>query len=140
MDEFYLFLYCGDSISTYVNNHSGDFVVNLPKRFLLEGSWECALTEITMPSHLERQSHRIYVCTDIVEESYARDSLLPLLRATEPLEEGTLEFVKPYYVKLRQSELHRVRVFIRDDRLEPCRFKLDRLYCTIHLRRRKWGL
>ena len=32
MEEFYLYLYCGDSLSTHVNNHAGD----LPKTYLLE--------------------------------------------------------------------------------------------------------
>ena len=56
--------------------------------------------------------------------------------------EGTLdlEFGRPYYTRVRQVELNRVRIFIKDDRLQPCRFKIDRLYCTLNLRKRRWGL
>lgn len=139
MEDVYLHLYSGDSLKAHSDNHAGDFVVDLPKRFLLEGTWECALTELALPSQPERQTHRLYVCADVVEESYARNSFLPLLRSTEPVEEGTLEYAKPYYVRLRQTDLNRVRIFIRDDQLRACRFKTDGLHCTLHLRRRRWG-
>lgn len=109
MDAFYLFLYCGDSMSTHVDNHAGDFVVDLPKRYLLEGNWECALTELTLSSQLEYPSHRLYVCADIVEESYARNRVLPLLRVIEPVDQDPLEFGLPYYVKLRNADLNRLR-------------------------------
>lgn len=139
MADFYFHLFSGDSLSTHADNHAGDFVVDLPKRFLLEGPWECALTELTLSSSPEHPTHRLYVCSDIVEESYARNSFLPLLRSTEPLEEGTVEFADPYYVRLRHIDLNRVRIFIRDDQLKPCRFKSDRVYCTLHVRKQRWG-
>ncbi|VDH91738.1 Hypothetical predicted protein [Mytilus galloprovincialis] len=53
MEDFYLHLFSGDSLSTHADNHAGDFVVDLPKRFLLEGTWECALTELALPSQPE---------------------------------------------------------------------------------------
>ena len=47
MDEFYLFLNSGDSLTTHVNNNAGDFVIDLPRIFKLQGGWECALVELT---------------------------------------------------------------------------------------------
>ena len=47
MDEFYLFLNSGDSLTTHVNNNAGDFVIDLPWIFKLQGRWECALVELT---------------------------------------------------------------------------------------------
>ena len=68
MEEFYLYLYCGFSLSTHVNNHTGDFVVDLPKTYLLEGRWECALTELTLYSQTERQTERLFLCSDLVQD------------------------------------------------------------------------
>jgi hypothetical protein len=62
MEEFYLYLYCGDSLSTHVKNHAGDFVVDFPKTYLLEGLWECALTELTLHPQTELRTERLYLC------------------------------------------------------------------------------
>lgn len=140
MDHFYLHLYCGDSRSTHIDNHAGDFTVNLSKTFHLEGRWECALTELTIHPQTENIIDRLYICTDAIVESYTRNSFLPLLRSIEPYEKGSLEFSKPYYVRVRPTDLNCIRVFIRDDRLHPCRFKIDRLYCTLHFRKKQWGV
>ena len=139
MEEFYLYLYCEDLLSTHVNNHAGDFVVDLPKTYLLEGRWECALTELTLHPQKKRRPERLYLCFDLVQDSYLKNTFLPVLRSVDPTSEGTLdlEFRRPYYTRMRQMELNRVRIFIRDDRLQPCRFKLDRLYCTLHLRKQR---
>ena len=120
MEEFYLYLYCGESISTHVNNHPGDFVVDLPKTYLLEGRWECALTELTLHPQTERRTERLYLCSDLVQDSYLKNTFLPVLRSVDPTQEGTLdlEFGRPYYTRMRQMELNRVRIFIRDDRLQ----------------------
>ena len=53
-----------------MNNHAGDFVVDLPKTYLLEGSWECALTELTLHPQTERRTERLYLCSDLVQEKY----------------------------------------------------------------------
>lgn len=123
-----------------MDNHAGDFVVDLPKTYLLEGQWECALTEIALSTYLEQKTARIYVCLDIVEESYVKETFLPILRPLITREEDTvdLEINTAYYMRLRHQDLNRVRIFIRDDRLNPCRFKIDRLYCTLYFRRRRW--
>ena len=141
MDEFYLYLYCGDSLATHANNHAGDFVVDLPKTYLLGRQWECALTEISLFTETEVSNLRLYFCADHVEETYVRNSFLPILRSFDTSEGYLdLEFTRPYYMGVRMGELNQVRISIRGDDLQPCRFKVDRVYCTLHLRRRKWGL
>jgi hypothetical protein len=91
MEEFYLYLYCGESLSTHVNNHAGDFVVDLPKTYLLEGRWECALTELTLHLQTERRTERLYLCSDLVQDSYLKNTFLPILRSVDPAQEGTLD-------------------------------------------------
>ena len=80
MDDFYLYLYCGDSLTTHVDNHAGDFIVDLPTTYLLGEGWECALNEITLFTQSDCSNHRLYVCSDQVEESYVRNSRLSVLR------------------------------------------------------------
>jgi len=140
MDDFYLHLYCGDSLATHVNNHAGDFLVNLPRSYRLQGRWECALTEITFVSQLERLTHRVYVCCDLVDQSYVKETSLPVLQSIDidADEKVDLIFNPSYYLKINRQDLSRIQIFIRDDKLNPCRFKVDRLYCTLHFRRR-WG-
>jgi hypothetical protein len=140
MDDFYLYLYCGDSLATHVNNHAGDFLVDLPKSYRIQGQWECALTEITFVSQLERLTQRIYVCCDLADQSYVKETSLPVLRSidVDADEKVDLIFNPPHYLKVNRQDLSRIQIFIRDDELNPCRFKIDRLYCTLHFRRR-WG-
>ena len=89
MEEFYLYLYCGDSLSTHVN--AGDFVVDLPRTYLLEGRWECALTELTLHPQTERRTERLCLCSDLVQDSYLKNTFLPVLRSVDPTQEGMLD-------------------------------------------------
>ena len=102
IEEFYLYLYCGDSLSTHVNNHAGDFVVDLPKTYLLEGRWDCALTELTLHPQTKQRAKRLYLCSDLVQDSYLKNTFLPVLRSVDQTQEGTLdlEFGRPYYTRI----------------------------------------
>ena len=89
MEELYLYLYCGDSLSTHVKNEAGDFVVDLPKTYLLERRWKCALTELSLQPQKERRTERIYLCSDLVQDSYLKNTFLPVLRTVDPTQEDT---------------------------------------------------
>ena len=134
MEFFYLFLASDHSLLTHVNNTAGDFVVELPRRCRLDGSWECAISEITFVSEFEQLTDRIYVCGDMIDDSYVRRTTLPILRSID-LDTDTkvdLSFNLLCYIKVQTHELRRIRIFIRDRNLKPSRFKFDRLYCTLH--------
>ena len=134
MEFFYLFLASDHSLLTHVNNTAGDFVVELPRRYRLDGSWECAISEITFVSEFEQLTDRIYVCGDMIDDSYVRRTTLPILRSID-LDTDTkvdLSFNLLFYIKVQTHELRRIRIFIRDRNLKPSRFKFDRLYCTLH--------
>lgn len=136
MNDFYLHLYCGDSLEKHVDSHAGDFLVDLPRTYVLEGQWECALTELTFVSDFEKLINRIYVCSDLVVQSYARGTSLPILRPVDITEneKNVLVFNPAYYLRIHRQAFNRIRIFIRDEELNPCRFKIDRLYCTLHFR------
>ena len=134
MENVYLFLASDHSLLTHVNNTAGDFVVELPRRYRLDGSWECAISEITFVSEFEQLTDRIYVCADMIDDSYVRRTTLPILRSID-LDTDTkvdLSFNPLCYFKVQTDELRRMRIFIRDRNLKPSRFKFDRLYCTLH--------
>ena len=136
MNDFYLHLYSGDSLATHVNNHAGDFLVDLPRTYVLEGEWDCALTEVTFLSDLEKSTNRIDVCSDLVDQSYVRRTSLPILRPIDIVENEKVDLVfnPTYYLHIHRQAFSRIKIYIRDDELNPCRFKIDRLYCTLHFR------
>lgn len=134
MDNFYLFLASDDSLLTHVNNTADDFVVELPRRYRLDGTWECAISEITFVSEFEQLTDRIDVCADVIDDSYVRGTTLPVLRSIDV--DTDLSFNPLCYIKVQTDELRRIRIFIRDRNLKTSRFKFDRLYCTLHFRQR----
>ena len=73
MDNCYLFLASDDSLLTHVNKTAGDFIVELLRRYGLDGSWECAISEITFVSEFEQLTDRICVCADVLDDSYERN-------------------------------------------------------------------
>lgn len=79
----YLFLDGKDSSNVHPSNTPDDFIVTLPKQDTLDGYWECALLEMNIRLSKENAVSRVYLCCDIVEESYARNNMLPILRACE---------------------------------------------------------
>lgn len=79
MDEHYLYLSSDFSETQYPTNESVDFTVELPQPYILSGQWTCALKEIQIP--LEEEI--VYVCSDICCESYAENTMVPILRALQ---------------------------------------------------------
>lgn len=141
--EHYLFLSNDDSVQP--GNTPGDFIVTLPKRYRLEGHWECALLEISLylPYH-----QRLHVCCDVIQDSYLKGTLFPLLRTVPAIQaDGTrlgsdtvyahLTFEHPYFISLRKKELDRLRLFIRGSDMQS--LALDKpLHCVLLLKKRKW--
>ena len=130
MDNVYLYLVSDDSLLTHVNNTDGDFVVKLPRRYRLDGSCECAISEIMCLSEFEQLKDRIYVCADVIDDSYVRGTTLPVLRSIDVDTDTKVDisFNPICYIKVQTDEFRRIRIFSR--------FKFDRLYCTFHFRQR----
>lgn len=128
LKDFYLHLHSGDSLSSHVDNYAGDFTIDLPRTYPFNGQWECALTFV---SDFEKLTHRIYVCSNFVEDSYVKGTLLPILRSIDVDAEEKVDLVlDPVFYFPQLEELRRLQIFIRDDTLGPSRFKIDHLYCT----------
>ncbi|VDI36806.1 Hypothetical predicted protein [Mytilus galloprovincialis] len=146
MDEFYLFVNSGDSLDLFPENRGGQFSVRLPRSHLTNGTWECALLEMTFVSTFEIPTRRVYLCSDVVrEESYVRDTYLPLLQSVAVRRDETMEvvFERPLYrTTTRGGEVTLLEITVRDDRLRVCRFKDDHERChveTLSQSAWKWG-
>ena len=136
MDEHYLFLSSDSSREQHPSNEPGDFTVELPHPYASDGKWTCGLKEIQMSV----REDIVYVCSDICDESYAENTMLPVLRALQkPKGKSVLTyflFDDPMYVKVKPTVVNRVRIFIRDSHLRRINIKDSTVRCTLHLK--KW--
>ena len=116
--DFYLFLNNDNSKDQHPGNKPTDFTVELPKAYVLDGSWECGLREITT----NVKENLFYLGTNICHESYTEDTFYPVLRVisqTSPDSDINLSFSDPFYVKVKVDLLNRLTVFIRGRGLQP---------------------
>jgi len=135
MEEHYLFLSSEQSKDLFPSNHPGDFTVELPHVYDLEGHWTCAVKEIQIPLRTDIA----YVCTDICVESYAENTMVPVLRTLQKASGKSVMtyflYESPIHVKVKEKALNRIRIFIRDSQLNPVTFdKITR--CTLQFT--KW--
>lgn len=136
--DHYLFLNSQNSKYMHSDNSGTDFTIELPKTYELNGHWECGLKEISVVSNEEK----LYVCSDVCEESYVEDTMLPMLRVLYNIKKGKKKesyflFNDPCYIKVKVDKLSRIRMFIRGSQLQSLKTDNFTLYCTLHLRRWK---
>ena len=138
MEEHYLFLSSEDSLDYFPENRAGRFSIKLPGTLKLEGRWKCALTELVyVPQFIGEKPQEIYVCCDLVQESYGSDSMLPMLRKVSvPTAIGSktaLTFPQNYYFSVSRTEIQYINVFAKDQKLNDPSFVQEPLSCTLHL-------
>ena len=83
MDQrsFFIFLSSKDSLSYHQDNTPSNFIVELKERLQLIGDWEVGICDFFCS---ETISQKCYIFSDIVDYSYVRNSLEPLLRTLIP--------------------------------------------------------
>ena len=144
MNEFYLYLSSWDSLKIRKNNNPSDCYVQLPKSYILEGRWLCALTESTLTCDFTPRSKRLYLCSDIVEESYVREALLPVIRnieiETRYKKLKSDKYHHPVYLPVRINHLSAVRLYMIDENLNQVDFKTNDLHCVLHFKKASWAL
>jgi hypothetical protein len=132
----HLFLDSRDSTVHHPANTSYDFIVELSKPLVLRGEWECALMEISLPSSRGEICH---VCSDVIEDSYARNTLFPVLRTIPTGRNGYFLYHRPYFLPVRARELTRIRMFIRGENLQSLPPEdSSSVHCVLVLRQRRW--
>ena len=118
---------------------TSEFWIQFPKRYILEGKWMCGLINITLDCDFKPRSSRLYLCSDIVEESYVRGSLIELLRNIEigPRYKKTKSesYVRPIYVSVKVSTLDSIRIELKDENLNSVDFNSNDLHCVLHFKK-----
>jgi hypothetical protein len=125
MEQFYVFANSEDSLNIFNDNVGGRFRVYFPNPYVLDGTWECALLEVTFVPMLTTPTRRIYVCCDFVDNTFVRDSYIPVLQSLSVLNEDVpdVTFENPIYHRVRGGIGQQIEISMRDDNLEICRFK-----------------
>ena len=138
MTEFYTYLSSKDSLNLRTNNSPSDFWIQFHKPFALDGHWVCALKQISLTCNFTPKSKRLYLCSDIVGESYVRNSAVPVLRNIE-IENRykkltTVTFDDDIYLPVNVSNLNAIRLYLLGEDLEPINFESNDLHCVIHFK------
>ena len=138
-DNFYLFVCSSDSLKVHERNVGSDFIVQLPRTYYLDGKWECALIEASFVPDFEESTDQILICTDVIADSYVQNTSRRVLRRIEILREDKtdLSFNPGLYFDVKQTELSRLNIYVLDDKLQLAGFKVDKVNCTLHFRRKK---
>ena len=140
MDEFYLFINSYDSLDLYPHMRGGNFKVQLPKTYHMEGEWECALLEINFVPAFKYPTQRVYVTSSIVgNESYANNALFKILQSVSVRSEEITEiiFERPMYHRVTQKHVSFIDITLRDDHLRVCDTKDDHVFCLLHFHKKE---
>lgn len=134
----YLFLDSRDSTVFHPFNTPDDFIVTLPKPYVIDDSWECAILELNIDMHQDVSTARLYVFCDIVGDSYVKNTMLPILRPIT-LEGGAnqMTYMNPFYIKVSKQEISQIRIFIRNQDLSALHSQVNFFNCTLCLRKKK---
>ena len=76
MNNFYLYLNSRDSSGICKKNSPSKFWIQIPKGYILKAKWMCGLIDMTLDYNLKPRNSGLYLCSEIVEESYVRGSLI----------------------------------------------------------------
>jgi hypothetical protein len=140
--HYFLYLNSNDSTDFYPNNEPADFRTQLPRPLTLDGEWECALVSITFwpQFHTSEKPKEMYVCLEEVGNSYALDSLYPILKRVSVPENIITKVHLNYphldFTTVTQTVLQSIRLYIIDNKGIPPAFMIKDLYCTLLLRRK----
>ena len=122
----YLHLSSDDSTSLFPDNTNTSFVCNLPDMIHLNGTWECALSDI-----IGDLASSYNVFCDLIEYNVIKGTRLPILRkVTRRGEMQNLQFIK-----VAQPLVNKVHIYVTDNNLKLLKPSDKTTHCTICLRR-----
>ena len=138
MKNFYLYLDSRDSLALYPKNSPSEYRIQLPKPYVLEGHWSCGLIDVTLDCDFTPRSTRLYLCCDFVDESYVKNTLIPVLRNIEVNTRykklKTEVYSHPLYIPVTATHLQTLKLYLLDDQLKPVIFKDNDFHCVLHLK------
>lgn len=131
-DRFYVFLSNEDSKTIYPQNSPQDFIVQLPERIKLYGSWSVALTEVSYPFKFRKGivPNWLDIEVDVCEASIVGDQKQCILRRL-PISGKHLTFNPPFFFPVRHQEIDSIHVYIKDESGAVASFTSGLSYCTL---------
>lgn len=136
IQQHMLFLSSDDSAQFYDSSSNSDFTVELGQTYDLQGKWTVELMEFKCLFN-DVKPDTLYIHCDICEESFARNSHVPLLRTLVVPKTKTkriiTSFEYPFALKVVKSKLQRLRIYITDDKAQLVSFGKEPLTVTLRL-------
>ena len=133
--DFFIFLSFEDSLSYHQDNTPSNFVVELKERLQLIGEWEVGICDFFCS---ETISQKFCIFSDIVDYSYARNSLEPLLLTLIPSNSSSSYiFPKIFHFPINVNSLTRIRIYIKDNQLWLLSTLTDPVSVTLHFRKQR---
>lgn len=105
---------------------------------MIDDSWECAILELSIDMHQDVSTARLYVCCDIVGDSYLKNTMLPILRPIT-LEAGVnqMTYMNPFHIKVSKQDITQKRIFLSKQDLGPLHSQVIIFNYTLCLRKKK---
>ena len=134
--SFYVFLSSEDSLLYHQDNIPSNFTVELKERIQLTGEWEVGICEYFCSAAIRE---KCYIFSDVVDYSYVRNTLEPILRSPLPSESASSYIFSKvfYFFPIKVNGISRIRVYIKDNKLNLLTSLTDAVYITLHFRKRK---
>ena len=86
--------------------------------------------EMTMHFSDDVSPSQLYICCDIVEDSYVRNTTLPILRAQDVTAEQLFvhnTYTHPIYLKISKQDIPDIRIYVRTIGCRPDNLTLNTL-------------
>lgn len=144
--SYFFMINSNDCNHIHTYNTSQDFTTELPHELDRSGDWECGLREFSfqIKSEFLKSISEIYIFCDICEDIFVRNQQLPVLRRVQLQEhdDNTYSFIfcKPFYMKVIQKRIKRIRVYLFDENLQLSSLSQGTCNCTLHFRKRVQNL
>jgi hypothetical protein len=140
MKDFYVII-TADGSSHGREHTPGDFYVPTPWLQSLEGDWEFALVELSMECEFSPKLDIVYLCSDIVEQSYIGQVPHNVLRNIGVRGRYnkylTERYMDPRYVGLRTGWKQDAHFQMLDDQGQSLNFTSKKLHGVLHVRQRQ---
>jgi hypothetical protein len=136
MSDFYIYASSAYDAANYPTNTASDFIVELPAKLSLKGSWVVGVLDVQLQKRNGPKSN-VYLCCDVVTASYVGGQSVPILK-TLNIGKGlnNAEFSNIQYVRLKACDGGgQMRLSIKDvDTLDRAPLLQGVTRCTLHFK------
>lgn len=139
MNDFYIYASSSYGSAKYPTNVAGDFIVELPAKLSLNGSWAVGILDVQMQKK-DGPKANVYLCCDIVTASYVGGRSVPILKSLiigKGLNNAAFSNIQ--YVRLKACDgAGQMRLTIKDvDTLDGGTLLQGVTRCTLHFKQRE---